>query len=230
MMKSEFIAALLGGGLSAITAAGFFMWEKTWSSKLHEKEHARVRSAQAFSVLTKLSMFYSSQLCFKKHLEKCYDEAQEDGMSGIDAADIVTMMIVPPVGNERLTAEELALCLLSKDRGLMEKLLNIQSNYLSTYYSIAMMNDLLKEYKEFKATNALMTSDISGDTGRLDMPPETKPQRDSMTADLNSLIGNLMEVLPKDIISNREGLRRFISAARSIDNLDVPEIKLSDDD
>ena len=172
--KSEFISALLGGGIAALTAAGFFWWEKSWAAKLREKEIAKLQTAQVFSVVTKLIAFLENQVSIKKHLDNCFDEAGVDAGSA-EPADIVVELVLLPIGSERLTSEELVLCLKSGDQGLLEKLLSTQSKYLSTYHTMVKLNDLLSDYRAFKTETALTQSEISGDRGLLVMPAESRP-------------------------------------------------------
>lgn len=226
MESSEFFAAMLGGGISALTAAGFFWWEKSWAAKLREREIAAVQTARIFSATTKLTVFLEYQVLINRHIDHCFKEANASGVNHPDPADIMLELVLLPINSERLTSEELALCLASRDTGLLEKLLTAQHNYLTTYYTMVKINELLSGYKSFKAKVALQTNAISGNVAVLTMPSESKIQQDAMASDLNSLIGNLVEHIEDDILFAQKSILRFLSAVRSIENVSVPKVKI----
>ncbi|MFT5614576.1 MAG: hypothetical protein ACI8Q6_001856 [Granulosicoccus sp.] len=61
------------------------------------------------------------------------------------------------------------------------------------------------------------------------MPANSRPKRDSMTANINSLVGNMMNYMETDIPYCRETILRFLSAVRSIEGVDVPKVNIEND-
>ena len=224
MGSSEFFAALLGGGISAATAAGFFMWEKSWADKLRKKELGMQRSAIVLSVVAKLSVFLETQLGIKKHIDECFVEAEGMDLINTEPADIFLELVLLPLTIDPISSEEMALCLLSGDRGLLEKILTSQSSYLANYHVMVKLNEYLSNYKAFKIENALVQSTLEGNVGRLLMPEQSRPKRDAMVAEINSLIGPLIGANQSDIRFTKVTIRRFLSAVGSISGVDVPKV------
>lgn len=133
---------------------------------------------------------------------------------------------MPPLQFEHASPEELALCLISGDVGLLEKVFSVQNNFASTYCTMEIMNQRLKEFGDLKSSLAMPESEIVGDEGNLVFLGDDKHKLEAKIADINSIIGILLQAIEEDLPKSIECLKRYVTAVSSIDGLSVPKVKV----
>lgn len=223
-MEAESFHVVLGAILALLGAALVTYWEQLSAKKHRAITDAELASARVFSCVTKLVQIRAWLRVVKRSVDECFEEANTPEMESMDPG----IKVLPFVGSwapvEAFSSSELALALGSGDSGLVEKLLNVRSNYEATFALVQAFTVNRKEFSSFMRDSAIAGIFRDGISAEVELDPSKQHAHDARVADLNQLVDEIIRSVENDLPDVEKVALRYVTAMRSKGGLTVPNL------
>lgn len=219
------VDVMVGGAITGIVALLGVITERRWAAGLRNKESLSVQSALGFSVQVKLAASYGWAKSVDRAVDECFKDAANTEGANFPPGVKVTPLIGIKLPAVAFSPDELALLLSTGDQGLVERLLALQWTIETTASLLDTFNVSRGEFSRFVADNAISGELVDGLISRVSLPAQTRHALDVREGELNNLVSDLLEALPKNMSDVRELSARVESALKSVPGLTVRKVE-----
>lgn len=220
---------LLGAFLALLGGVVTLVVEKSWEAKATRLRVQNEQSALAFSIVVKLTQMYAWSIMVQRGISECFRDAS--GTLGEDSEPGVKVQ--PLIGAssrvDSLSSQELGLVLGTNDQGLLERVLQVQGNYRSTYDLVQHFNSARKEFSAFILEHAEFSEIEDGLFSKSSLPGSMKGRGQTYIAVLNQLVGEILQSAEEDRNATEAVIRRLQTAFSELEGVEYPKILFQKD-
>jgi hypothetical protein len=223
-MDGSLWGVILGGILAIAGGVAVAFWEQRTARAIRQEDRNLFTTAKVMESVVKIGQIQAWFVALKRTVDCCFDDAEEPGKAGLDPGVKVVPIVLSSVLVDEFSAEELANCLRSGDIGLLEELLDLQSNYRVTFELVRFFNQERNEFNAFTMNNASTADLVGGLAAQLEFDPKHKHGLEVRVAQLNQLVSEVMESYTSGLVKSEAAMSRFTSAMNSIPGIKVPKV------
>ncbi|NVK48106.1 MAG: hypothetical protein HWE33_17605 [Rhodobacteraceae bacterium] len=213
-MDSTFWATVLGGSISLLGTVTIFQLQLNAENRRTKEKENETNTSLALSAHLKL---INIRATFKAIKDYC--DSNNPNYETQQPADYFLEQILPTLFVDPFTNEELALCIMTRDIGLVDRMLAIQANVRSTELAFRELNTRLLDYQYLKDEKADPTSTLTGDEGNIVFSEANNFLIQSRAAKLNAHIGAIIEDIEGELAVADTLITRHFTAMNSIKGL-----------
>ena len=207
-------SAILGGTVSLATSWLMARQGNKHQETMRANDKVDLAVARAQETFVKLLQYANAAYSMKSVIDVQFDHAGEEGHGDLEPVNKVQEIVAVETDLEAFSASEMAFLLHSDDAELLGDLLVYEKRVLAAIHSIHVYNEMRRELTTRIEAGTLKSG--SGTTGTVfssELVGKEALLADVRVAALNKLLGEIMEKLDREVISGREHLTRYQSAA-----------------
>ena len=218
--------ALFSAILSGVV---ILIFEKKMEARKDFVRDREIASALAFSILARAADISACNRTLKRAIDECFSDVEGTMQAEYDPGIKVVPIVGFPEFYESLSPSEMSLILRTGDSGLLEELLSLFRNFLTTIKLVAKFNLIREEYS--RRVTELAKDSIPSDHGTEHFVMDETGRRvsDAIVGNLNVLVAEMINSSDNDLRRSRELVSRLQTAFREIDGLNVPTVKFEEE-
>ncbi|UWP93157.1 hypothetical protein K3X13_04765 [Aliiroseovarius crassostreae] len=221
------MATLLGAGISTATALIVFTLNQKSERKKRDEERKRLEAGNAISGHIKLTQWANLLANIQSHIDRFYEEASQDDLQVYEPYQIVGPTAGLFLEPERLKAEEFAFLISEKESELISNMLLVEARASNTHH---LLNEYSKQrlaFEEWLENLPGFKRELVGRISKESIPIEHKTNWDLRIAQLNVILGNIIENIEDDILLAENTTNEFARIAHHRFDDHFPEITLN---
>lgn len=205
-------AALFGGVLSLAGALGATMLANRSAKKAREDEAERLAANEALIAFFKLLEGYNAAANLKRQIEDMFAAANENGDGDMEPWGRVMEIVGSDDAVETIRPSETSFLIHEEKADLLNEVLLIQRRIANILVATRKYNELRTELQTFLVANSSEAKLGEGTVMHANFEGAQKLHVEFRTSQLNSLIGQIVELLEEDVPRSWKALSNFKDA------------------
>ncbi|MEP0963376.1 MAG: hypothetical protein ABJQ70_14120 [Roseobacter sp.] len=221
------LASALGGGALALMGSFGATWQSNRAAhKIRQEEIERHGAERAYSAFFKLLDAHNSAANLQRQINEMFDDAAKSGALDMEPCSKVTELVGAANEVGAIEPHETSFLLTQKQAALVNEVHLTQKRIANIMASAAKYNEVRAEIHAFLVAN-LSEGELSEGT-RISAAFEGKAgfHVDLLVRRANNLLGQIMEMLEKDVPNSWEVTGRFKTAAKERFGCRFPQFNL----
>lgn|GEM_PF-6280270 len=225
-MRLTILPTLVGGAITLLAALlSFWLANRAERSK-REEEAQRLSAAEAMSGLFKLVQWTNLLHNIKRHIDEFYKQAAEEGHQPAEPA----LTIGPSAGifvePSLLEAREYTFLAQTRSSNLIAKLKLLEERSINSHHLIKLYSKYHLELQAWMEEIPDFHVELDGPIATNLFPPAYRSSYEIRLAQLNRIIGGLVEHLDEDIQNAEDLVKEFANIAHEHFGSQFPRFSL----
>ncbi|MDO6483558.1 hypothetical protein [Shimia thalassica] len=222
-----FIAALIGGALSLLGSLVSIWRTNKYDRTVREEALEQSKAELAYSAFSKLINAYNYVANLKKHIDGMFDAATADGGGNLEPWAKIKEIVGAQDLIEDAKPSEIVFLIDEKRADLLNDIPLILKRIANIQSSASKYNEVRREAMDHLIENALEHELQEGLQMQAALTGNAATKGQMLTAQLNNLIGQIMEHLHEDEEKCWDVLQDFDEAARNRFKHRYPRFEIS---